>query len=118
MTDEEIEFALEQYSLAGGSNVQNMDWAGTLDYINRLKEQLYKTEQKLAECEVGYLATLDLERRMRADDKEQIRKGTAKEILKIVESVKHGENGMRYRNPDCVIASKIKEKYGVEVDDE
>lgn len=37
MADEEIEFALKQYATGGGRNVMNMDWAGTLDYINRLK---------------------------------------------------------------------------------
>ena len=114
MTDEEIEFALEQYSLAGGSNVQNMDWVGTLDYINRLKEQIYQTEQKLAECEVGYQATLDLERRMRADDKEQIRKNTAKDIIQLMKQVQE----MFYDKEYTAIQNIISKRYGVEVDDE
>lgn len=82
MTDEEIEKAL--YNADDIAISEDVDCYDILDYINRLKEQIYQAEQKLAECEVGYLATLDLERRMRADDKEQIRKDTAKDIFKTI----------------------------------
>lgn len=82
MTDEEIEKAL--YNADDIAISEDVDCCDILDYINRLKEQIYQAEQKLSECEVGYQATLDLERRMRADDKEQIRKDTTKELLEIL----------------------------------
>ena len=98
MADEEIEKAL--YNADDIAISEDVDCCDILNYIKRLKEQIYQTEQKLSECEVGYQATLDLERRMRADEKEQVRKDTAKEILQLVESVKSGKNGIRYHNSD------------------
>lgn len=56
-----------------------------MDFVYKLyfelREQLYQTEQKLAECENGYEGTLFLERCKAEDDKEYIRKETAKEHL-------------------------------------
>jgi hypothetical protein len=81
MTDEEIEFALEQYSLAGGRNVQNVDWAGMLDYIHRLKaenEDLYFQNQNLQ----TYIDNHEKIWKCNAEiGKAQVRKDTAKEIL-------------------------------------
>lgn len=54
MTDEEIEFALKQYATGGGRNVMNMDWAATLDYINRLKEACQSAIQSFTRMETLY----------------------------------------------------------------
>lgn len=92
MTDEEIEKAL--HCLKGKEspckdcsyqireyNCRTFVISDTLDYINRLKEQLYQAEQKLAECENGYQGTLFLERCKHKDELEQMRQNTAKEIM-------------------------------------
>lgn len=125
MTDEEIEKALTQCGdlsnfdckgcpLEGEALCYSIIRENALDYINRLKEQIYQTEQKLAECENGYQATLDLERRMRADDKEQARKDTAKEILQLW----YDECMARLRPEEAKQVAQIAKDYGVGVDDE
>lgn len=107
MTDEEIEFALKQYVTGGGRNVMNMDWAGTLDYINRLKaERDYWKAQFEWQAEQDKNALIG---------ERQAIKDTAKEILKKVlyfgRDTKYGEVY------PCDI-KKVAKKYGVEVDDE
>lgn len=110
MTDEEIEFALEQYSLAGGRNVQNVDWAGMLDYIHRLKaenEDLYFQNQNLQ----TYIDNHEKIWKCNAEiGKAQVRKDTAKEIF------------LAIYNWEEIGFSEIKwfakEYYGIEVDDE
>lgn len=76
MTDELIEATLQRNADNSGGFCSEV-----LNYINRLKEQLYQAEQKLAECEVGYQGALDLERRMAIDAVEKSKKDTAREIL-------------------------------------
>lgn len=134
MTDEEIEKALKDLTSIDLSDESNYDSCcriipprgmsviyEAINYINRLKEKLYQTEQRLAECEVGYQGTLDLERRLRADDKEQIRKDTAKDILEELYSAREFEPLYDCDTGGYIRLKEIKEianKYGIEVDDE
>lgn len=126
MTDEEIEKTIQCCAAlpnCGKCPLKNTDGTAagdkdllisqSLDYINRLKEQLYQTEQKLAECENGYQATLDLERRMRADDKEEIRKETAKEILQAMINENWAGNVYFIER----FARELAKQYGIEVDE-
>lgn len=123
--DEQIE---KQLARAASNGV---DFCGkALNYINRLKEQFYQTEQKLAECENGYsleLHTANMRIRSLEQDKDEIKikqkKQTAKEIYQIINSRLWGgidnnrDIGGRVHNDTinslCVL---IKSKYCVEVD--
>ncbi|MCH5315451.1 MAG: hypothetical protein J1E81_06025 [Eubacterium sp.] len=122
MTDEEIEKALSyckdtdcEYCpytfILGCEDKLREDARG---YINRLKEQLYQAEQKLAECENGYQGTLFLERCKHKDELEQVRQDTAKEIVQGVKDI--------LAEMDCSMKSwlaiitkinKLGEKFGV-----
>lgn len=115
MTEQEIEFALQQYSLAGARNVQNMDWAGTLDYINRLKaknKELQDKNRRVLDWK-QWQEKFNNEMIDRFDEelnkqKEQIRKDTAKEIFQAIYN--WGKIGF------SEIKWFAKEYYSVEVD--
>lgn len=52
------------------------------------------------------------------EDKNEMRRQVAKDILKMIKEASSVRNGMRYRFPEMIVENKIREKYGVEINDE
>lgn len=130
MTNEEIEKALKICGGNSGDICNNCPYTtlfkcgdnlceDALDYINRLKDQLYQSEQKLAECENGYEGTLFLERCKYKDELEQVRQDTAKEILQTIQIVYMRDVGSTDIEDTFFYDEliKIAAKYGVEIDE-
>lgn len=108
MTDEQIERGLERMATCRCPDVTNFDYGEALNYINRLKAenaklQEWKRRQQICN-ETNTERILQLE-----DEKKEIRKETAKEILTTLKAWGDRET------PLTVDIQELAQKYGVEV---
>lgn len=87
------------------------------DFVYKLyfdqREQLYQTEQRLAECEVGYQGKLFLEHCMVNDAVEKAKKDTAKDILTALYVLCKERDEIQWDDIYFLVL-----RYKVEVDDE
>lgn len=123
MTDEQIESSIKvcsetykvhcgvdcPHKLQGGCRQYLM--ANSLDYINRLKEEKYRLEQNLGQCENGYCLELLTARSQIRDLEEdkQLAETQLKELLSALYQ-RTGEQGFAIYRKDVV---ELANDYGV-----